>query len=86
MREQILHLIGKHSTTLQIDVLGVCRGEWHGHQLHSNLFWSAPPFMVIASPTRGYHISPYVPPTLADRSDVVASEFGSAKLLSAVQT
>ena len=38
VREQVLHLVREHATTLQVDVFRVRRRERHGHELEPRFF------------------------------------------------
>ncbi len=74
MREQILHLVGKHAPSFEIDVLGIRRCEGHRDQLQSSLFGRPPRFEVVASAASGHDVRPSIASALAQRSDVIARE------------
>ena len=85
MRQQEFHLVGQYSAPLQVDVLGVGRGEGYGQQLHARLFRGAACLVVIAALAGRDHIRPGVAAALAERLDVVARQHEVGKLQAAIQ-
>lgn len=77
VREQILHLVGKHAPALEINVLGIGWSERYGYQLHGRLFRCAAALVIVATPARGRDIVPGIATASREWRDVIASQVAS---------
>ena len=68
------HLIRQHAFTLQVNVLGVCRGKRYRQQLHVRLLRTAPGLVVVATSARSHHIGPAIQSIPTDRCDVISRQ------------
>ncbi len=83
--EQKLHLIGKHTTSLQVDVLGVSRRKRDGEELHPCLLRRMSRLVVVAALTGSDDVRPTIRSTAADRGDVVSGQFAVDELVTTIQ-
>lgn len=85
MGAQKRHLICQDIAALEVDVLGMSRGEWNSQQLHSCLLRCSARFVVVAPNTRGDDVGPSVLAAFAKRRHVIPRQPVVAKLLTAVE-
>ena len=85
MRQQKLHLVSQDFASLEVNVLGVCRGEGNREQLHTRLLRCLTRLVVIAAFAGGDHVGPDIQPTLADRFYMVARQQEVGKAIAAIK-
>ena len=74
VRKQVLHLVGKDSATLEINIFGIRRRKRHRDQLHGRLLRRPATLVVVAAPAGGGDIVPDITATVRQRRDVIASQ------------
>ena len=74
MRQQILHLVRKYSTALEINVLGVVRCERNRYELHRSLLWRSATLIVVATATGRRDVGPGISTAARHGRNVVARQ------------
>ena len=85
MGQQEIHLVGQDPFALQIDKLGMIRGEWDRQEPHAGVFRAAVGLGVVTPFTGANNIVPAIGATIAQGRDMISRKIAGLKLKATIQ-